>query len=42
MAVKWTGEVKIKDEVYYYIGEKLFETKILFCLNSLKEDWTDG
>jgi len=27
MAVKWTGEVKIKDEVYYYIGEKLFENK---------------
>ncbi|HHV28547.1 tRNA (adenine(22)-N(1))-methyltransferase [Acetivibrio mesophilus] len=27
MAVKWTGNVKIKEEVYYYIGEKLFENK---------------
>lgn len=27
IAVKWTGNVKIKEEVFYYIGEKLFENK---------------
>ncbi|HPD01119.1 MAG TPA: class I SAM-dependent methyltransferase [Acetivibrio sp.] len=27
LAAKWTGSVQKKEEIYYYIGEKLFENK---------------
>jgi tRNA (adenine22-N1)-methyltransferase len=27
LAAKWTGSVQKKEEIYYYIGEKLFENR---------------